>query len=206
MSAAQGTAAWLAERCGCATTSRYSGILATIKNGEAATRKNYRAQLVAERLTGIPAESSQSKEMLWGTEQEPYARMAYEARTGLLVVEQGFIKHPACEWAGASPDGFVGDDGGVEFKCPNTATHIDALLKGMPSGHIPQIQGCMWVCGRQWWDFVSFDSRMPEKLQLYTQRIVRDDVYIAKLAAEVQTFLAEVEATRKQLMEISDGS
>ena len=138
MSAEQGTDAWRAERAGFCTASKASAVLATIKSGEAATRKNYRALLVAERLTGTPAESFQSAEMKFGTETEPLARMAYEARTGAMVEEQGFIKHATLPWTGCSPDGFIGADGMVEIKCPNTATHIETLLgKGVPSEHIP---------------------------------------------------------------------
>lgn len=188
----QGSPEWFAARCGRATASRFADLLATIKTGEAASRRNYRAQLVCERLTGVPAESFESAAMKWGTENEPFARMAYEAQTGQIVEETGFIPHPEL-MAGASPDGLIGDDGGVEIKAPNTAQHIDTLLKGMPPEHIPQIQGCMWLTGRLWWDFVSFDPRLPEKLQLYVQRIPRDDVYIAKLALAVGVFLGEVD-------------
>lgn len=205
MSAVQGTPEWLAERAGCCTASRFSDVLATIKTGESASRRNYRAQLVAERLTGQPAESFTSKEMEWGSAQEPFARMAYEARSGLMVMEHGFIRHPTLPFTGCSPDGFVGEDGGFECKCPNTATHIETLLKGMPPGHIPQIQGSMWITGRAWWDFASFDPRMPERLQLYVFRVVRDEAYIKNLEAEVVKFLASVALTVKELEALSNG-
>ncbi len=192
----QGSAEWYAERCGRATASRYSDVLATIKSGEAATRRNYRAQLIAERLTGIPAEGFQSAEMRWGTEQEPYARIAYEARTGNIVEQIAFVRHPdPTLLAGASPDGFVGQDGQVEIKCPNTATHIDTLLKGMSPDHVPQLQGNLWMSGRRWIDFVSYDPRLPERMQLYILRVRRDDVYIANLEREVRKFLIEVNVT-----------
>jgi hypothetical protein len=167
--------------------------MAKIKTGEAADRRNYRAELVVERMTKLPVEHYVSHEMLYGTEQEPFARMAYEARFKVMVLEQGFVEHPTLPWIGASPDGFVGEEGGVEIKCPNTATHIDALLKGFPVEHIPQVQGNMWVTGRQWWDFISYDSRMPEKLQLGVWRVKRDDVYIKLLEAECKKFLAELD-------------
>lgn len=197
---AQNSPEWFAERCGLATASRFSDVLAKIKSGEASGRRNYRAQLVCERLTKVPAETYSNAAMKWGTETEPLARMAYEATAGIMVEEVGFIRH-ATMLAGASPDGLIGEIGLVEIKCPLTAQHIEALLSGMPPLHIAQIQGQMWVTGRQWCDFVSFDPRMPEKLQLYVQRVVRDDSYIANLAAEVGAFLLEVAATVKQLEE-----
>lgn len=194
----QGGEEWFAERCGFATASRFKDVLAKVKSGEAAGRRNYRAQIVCERLTGRPAESYTNAAMEWGTATEPVARMAYEARTGNIVIETGFIKH-ASILAGASPDGLVGDDGMTEFKCPNTATHIDTLLKGMSPDHMPQVQGQMWITGRQWVDFVSFDPRLPERMQLHIQRIERDAEYIKALEAEVIAFLSEVFDTIEQL-------
>lgn len=194
----QGSDEWFAERCGFATASRFKDVLAKVKSGEAAGRRNYRAQLVCERLTGRPAESYTNAAMEWGTATEPVARMAYEARTGNIVIETGFIKHDLIP-AGASPDGLVGDDGMTEFKCPNTATHIDTLLKGMSPDHMPQVQGQMWITGRQWVDFVSFDPRLPERMQLHIQRIERDAEYIKTLEAEVIAFLSEVFDTIEQL-------
>ena len=125
MSAAQGTPEWLLERAGLATASRFSDVLATIKSGEAAVRRSYRAELVVERLTGKPTEQGfVSQAMREGTEREPFARMEYEARTGFMVQEVGLIRHATIE-AGASPDGLIDDsDGGLELKCPTAATHF----------------------------------------------------------------------------------
>lgn len=201
MSAPQGTPEWFAERCGFATASRFKDILAKIKSGEAASRRNYKAATVAERLTGKPAETFTNAAMQWGTDNEPIARMMYEALTGAVVQEVGFIRHPTIEFCGASPDGLVGDSGMVEIKCPNTATHIETLLSGMDAGHIPQVQGQMWVCRRQWVDFVSFDPRMPERMQLHVQRIERNDEYINNLQSEVTVFLGEVDALIAKLNE-----
>lgn len=188
----QGSEEWIAARLGRATASRFSDILATTKTGPAASRANYMAQLVCERMTGKAEETFESAAMKHGTEHEPFARMAYEAQTGLIVEETGFVAHP--EWMiGASPDGLIGMDGGFECKCPNSATHIETLLKGMPAKHLPQVQGCMWLTGRKWWDFVSYDPRLPDKLQLYVQRVERDDIYITKLALAVSLFLGEVD-------------
>lgn len=198
----QGTPEWLLARVGRATASRFGDVLAKIKSGEAATRRNYRAEIVCERLTGIPAEQYVSPEMRFGTENEPYARIAYEARTGHTVTQCGFLAHPDM-MAGASPDGLVGFDGGVEIKVPNTATHIDTLLKGMDPGHLPQIQGGMWITGRKWWDFVSFDPRMPARLSFYVLRVERDEKYIAALEGEVVRFLSEVSDIVEKLEAIS---
>lgn len=195
----QGTPEWLQARCGRATASCFSDVLATIKSGgESASRRNYRAQIIAERLTSIPAETYLSAEMKWGIEQEPFARIAYEARTGNIVQQVAFVLHPELQ-AGASPDGFVGEDGQVEIKCPNTATHIDALLRGMDPGHTAQIQGNLWMSGRKWTDFISYDPRMPDRMQLYVQRVNRDEKYIEKLEAEVRKFLGEIDKTIAEL-------
>jgi putative phage-type endonuclease len=195
---AQGSEEWFAERCGLATASRFRDILAKTKTGESASRRNYRAQLVAERLTGRPAESYSNAAMEWGTATEPQARMAYEAATGLLAVEVGFRRH-ATLMAGASPDGEIDSDGLIEIKCPNTATHIDTFLNGMPTDHAPQVQGQLWITGRQWCDFVSFDPRLPERMQLHVQRVPRDDAYIKTLEAEIIRFLGEVDSLVGQL-------
>lgn len=199
MMSAQGTDTWREARLGCATASRFADIIAAVKNGEAAARRNYRAQLVCERLTGIPQDQYVSDAMLFGTETEPVARLAYEAETGHVVTETGFIAHAALR-AGCSPDGLIGADGGVEIKCPNTATHIETLLDGaMPMKHAPQVQGCMWITGRRWWDFVSFDPRLPDRLRLFVVRVPRDDAYIKRLAGEVNTFLLEVDDFERRL-------
>ena len=190
---------WFAARLGKATASRFKDVLATIKNGEAATRRNYRMQLVVERLTGQKEEGYTNQAMSWGNDNEPLARIAYEVQSGLIVTQVDFIAHPAL-MAGASPDGLIDADGGIEIKCPfQSAVHIETIQSGMPSEHMPQVQGAMWITGRQWWDFVSYDPRMPEHLQLYVQRIDRDDSYIKDLESKVTAFLQEVDATIQQL-------
>lgn len=190
----QGSPEWFAARCGKATASRFSDVLAKLKSGaESASRKNYRARLVVERLTGKPLETFSNAAMQQGVEREPLARMAYEAETGNLVEEVGFFQHPAMD-AGASPDGLVNADGMLEIKCPQLATHLEYLnLPAEPAEYTAQIQGQLWICGRDWTDFVSFNPDFPDHLQLIVRRIQRDDAYIAKLAAEVALFLDEVE-------------
>lgn len=195
----QGTSEWLDVRAGKATASRFRDILAKIKTGEAADRRNYRAELVCERLTGRADPAYTNAAMAWGNENEPFARIAYIAKTGAEVEEVGFIAHAELP-AGASPDGLIGKDGGLEIKCPNKATHLATLkAKKMPAEHIPQVQGAMWITGRMWWDFVSYHPDFPEHLQLFVTRIDRDDEYIETLQKEVSEFLNEVEDEVNQL-------
>lgn len=197
----QGSPEWLSARAGHCTASRFKDVLAKIKTGEAAGRRNYRIQLVTERLTHRPCESFTNAAMEWGTATEPHARAAYETAKALMVDEAGFLHHPDVLWVGASPDGLIGKDGGCEIKCPHQSTvHVETLEGGMPPEHRAQVQGVLWVTGRQWWDFVSFDPRMPTHLQLYVERVERDEAYIATLAAEVERFLSEVEGMCERLM------
>lgn len=198
----QGTPEWLAARAGKVTASCFKHVMATVKVGEASTRRNYRWQLVTERLTGQPVPAYENEAMRWGTEHEPDARMAYEATHGELVQEMGLMLHPRFEWVGCSPDGLVGDEGGIEIKCPfSSVVHVETLSGGMPTEHVAQVQGAMWVTGRQHWDFVSYDPRMPEKLQLYVERVKRDDAYIARLEAAVVQFLVEVDRQHQALLQ-----
>ena len=196
----QGSPEWFAQRVGKLTASRLTDVLAKVKVGEAASRANYRAELVAERLTGKSAEGFPNAAMKWGTECEPLARASYEAEFGLLVTETGMVQHPRIPMSGASPDGLVSIDGLIEIKCPETKSHIDTLLsKSAPAKYIPQMQWQMACTGRAWCDFVSFDPRMPADLQMFVCRVLRDDDLIRAYEAEAVTFLAEVEATVTQL-------
>ena len=199
----QRTEAWFPARLGKATASNFRKVLAKVKSGEAADRRNYRAQLVIERLTGQQQDSYSNAAMQWGTEQEPFARIAYMALTGNEVEEVGFVEHE-CIMAGASPDGFIGQHGLIEIKCPVSATHIETLKSGvMPAEHMPQVQGQLWITGRDWCDFVSYDPRMPDRLQLFITRVGRDADYIDMLAKEVKAFLDEVAAEVESLNKIA---
>jgi putative phage-type endonuclease len=190
----QRTDEWFSARLGKVTASRVSDVVAKTKTGYGATRGNYMSQLIVERLTGRSVESFSSSAMQWGTDTEPLARAAYETFKDVLVDEEGFVQHPTIEMAGASPDGLIGDDGLVEIKCPNTATHIETLIaKKADARYINQMQWQMAVTGRKWCDFVSFDPRMPEDLQLFVTRVERDDKKIAELEAAVIEFLNEVD-------------
>ena len=198
----QGSAEWFAARLGKATGSMIADIMARTKSGPSASRANYAAQLIAERLTGTPAESFTNAAMQWGTETEGQARDAYRMERLCEVTEIGFADHPTIPMSGASPDGLVDDDGLVEIKCPNTATHIDTLLtKAVPGKYVKQMMWQMACTGRAWCDFASFDPRLPEEMQLLVVRLHRDDAMIAEIEAEVVAFLAEVETTVTALRE-----
>lgn len=198
----QGSPEWFEQRLGKVTASRVSDVMAKLKSGaEAAVRADYRAELVAERLTGKTIEGFQNAAIKWGTDCEPLARAAYEAETGMLVVETCMVAHPTIDMSGASPDGLVNGDGLIEIKCPTTKTHIDTLLCGeAPSQYIPQMQWQMACTGRQWVDFVSFDPRMPSDMQIFIKRVERDAKLIAEYEAEVVKFLGEVSATVEKLI------
>lgn len=190
----QGSPEWLASRCGVASASRFAAIMATIKTGEAAERRNYRTDLVVERLTGKPLETFTTNAMKQGIEREPLARVAYETRTGNMVEQVGFCRHDVL-LAGASPDGLIDEEGGLEIKCPERSAHLRYLQQDMePPEYTWQIQGGMWITGRQWWDFVSYNPDFPQHLQLIVRRIKRNEEAIKKLAAEVVKFLSEVDA------------
>lgn len=196
----QGTPEWLQERCGFVTASRIKDVQAKIKSGEAASRANYRAELVAQRLTGQVQESFTNSAMERGTELEPFARATYEIRFGEVVEETGFVKHPRIKWTGASPDGLVGKDGLLEIKCPNTSTHIGYLLAGTaPLQYVPQMTWQVACTGRKWCDFASYDPRMPEQLQLFVVRFTPTAEQITETEKEVIAFLAEIDETVKKL-------
>lgn len=194
ITADQRTEEWFAGRLGRATGSKFACVMSKGRNGtESSLRKNYRAQLVTERLTGKMVESYQSAEMQWGTETEPLARLKYTLATGNEVTECGFFAHQEI-MTGASPDGLIGDDGVLEIKCPNTATHIETLKKqSLPTQYYWQVVGEMWITGRKWCDFVSYDPRMPENAAIFIKRIKRNEEEVQKLKDEVNKFLKTVD-------------
>lgn len=196
----QGTQEWLEMRRGKLTASRMADAMA---GKETAARKNYIAQLVAERLTGQIAPSFCNDAMAWGTEHEPIARAEYEILTGRDVNLIDFVDHPELEWCGASPDGLLLDDGLIEIKCPNTATHIDYLLgQKPPAKYVPQMALQLLCTGRKWCDFVSFDPRMPEKHRLFIVRYQPTDLEKYNEAAAL--FLADVASTIERLDQRKD--
>ena len=199
----QRSAEWHAARLGKVTASKVADVVARTRTGYAASRANYMAQLVCERLTGKPTEGFSNAAMEWGVEQEAAARDAYSARVGELVTEVGFIDHPTIKMAGASPDGIVGA-GIVEIKCPSTATHIEYLFeREPPQKYFYQMQWQMACTGADWCDWVSYDPRMPENLQLLVVRIPRDTDCIQMLEKEVSEFLAELDVKVAKLKEMT---
>ena len=189
----QGTPEWFAARLGKVSASRVADVVAKTKTGWGASRANYAADLIAERLTGVKAESYSNAAMQWGTDNEPAARKAYEFMAGNGVMTVGIVLHPSISMSCASPDGLVGDDGLVEIKCPNTATHLETLL-GAPVAdkYVKQMNWQMACAGRAWCDFVSFDPRLPGEMSLHITRIARDDALIKSLEADVSVFLSEI--------------
>lgn len=197
----QGSDEWIQARLGKATSSEFSSILA---KGQGKMRAAYLRRVVAERLTGKPIENGSyggwKKNLERGQEQEPFARMAYESRTGSIVQEVGFIAHPTLQ-TGCSPDGILGEDGGAEIKSVIPTVQLETILAGeYPSEHRAQVQGSLWITGRSWWDFCSYCHDMPANLQLYVFRVVRDEAYIKMLEAEVRAFLAEADALVARLL------
>lgn len=196
----QRTPEWFEARLGRVTASRVADMMARTKTGYGASRANYMAELICERLTGKQAERFSSAAMAWGTETEPQARAMFTLTTGLSVEETGFALHPEIADLGASPDGLIGDDGLVEIKAPNTATHIETLLsETVPQKYVLQMQTQLACTGRQWCDFVSFDPRLPDEMQLFIRRVDRDDELIAEIEREARAFLAEIETKMSAL-------
>lgn len=197
---------WFAARLGKVTASRVADVIAKTTTGYSTSRANYMAQLVCECMTATQAESFNSTAMQWGTDQEPLARAAYEAAMDVLVDETGFVIHPTIAEAGASPDGLIGLFGLIEIKCPMTATHIETLLsEKVPAKYNTQMQWQMACTGRQWCDFVSFDPRMPDGLQIFIKRVEYNDALIKGMESEVKKFLAELETKIVKLNERKHG-
>lgn len=199
----QGTPEWLAQRLGKATASRIADVIAKTKTGYSTSRANYVAELVCERLTGAGAERFTNAAMAWGTEKEPEARAAYEFMRNVDVRLAEFVPHPIIAMSGASPDGYVGDDGLIEIKCPISATHIETLLSGkIADKYIVQMQWQLACTGKAWCDFVSYDPRLPAHLQMFISRVPADSARIGELEAEVKSFLAEVADTIDKLRKL----
>jgi len=195
LSAPQGGDAWHAQRRGKVTASRVADVIKKTKSGYSTSRKNYAAQLLCERLTGKTAEGFSNAAMAWGIEKEPEARVAYEFMKNATVEQVSFIDHPSIAMSGASPDGLVGEDGLIEIKCCNTATHLETLMSGdIDPDYITQIQWQLACSGRKWCDYVGFDPRLPAHLQLFIKRVERDQRTIIELETEVSGFLRELAA------------
>jgi putative phage-type endonuclease len=191
---------WFAARCGCVTASRVSDIMARTKSGPSASRANYLAQLITERLTGRVEPSFINAAMQHGIDTEAEALAAYAFHTDLDVLPVGFVMHPIIPQSGASPDGLVGLDGVLEVKCPQPAAHLATLLSGKaPEKYLSQIYWQQACTGRAWTDFISYSPAFPEHLRLFVTRVPRDGELIAAMEAEVTAFLAELDARIEDL-------
>lgn len=190
----QRTDEWKALRAGKLTGTGAKDVLAKIKSGEAAARRDLRYRLLAERLSGQPQEDPYvNAAMQWGIDHEAEALAAYEAATGQMVQAVGFCEHEILP-AGTSPDGLVGDDGIVSIKCPKTSTHLAYVRAGSePAEHAAQNTHELWLTGRAWVDFVSYDPRLPDALRLFLVRVTRTPDQIAAYDAEAVKFLNEVQ-------------
>lgn len=195
----QGSNEWILARAGKVTASRVKDVIAKTKSGYSASRDNYMTDLVLERF-GVFQEQLDTAPIRWGHEQEPFARAVYEVSENIIVDEVGFVQHPTILMAGASPDGLINDAGLLEIKCPNTKTHFEYLLAGVPPAqYIPQMAWQIACTGRKWCDFVSYDPRAPEGLQYFKVRYVPENDYIEMLENEVKIFLQETEVKYQQL-------
>lgn len=201
----QRTEEWFRSRSGRFTGSRFADLMAKTKSGPSASRGNLLTLLAVERLTGTCVETYSNAAMARGTELEPEARCAYEVRTGVLVEEVAWIPHPTLDFVGVSPDGLCGETGLAEYKCPSAmAKHLEALRTGAHAVEYRwQLQGQLWVSGRQWVDAVSYDPRFPPGLQLAITRVERDESAIAELEAACIEANAEVDAIVADLMRLS---
>lgn len=198
----QGSDEWKAARCGRITASRIVDVMNYLKRGgESADRANYRTELVSERLTGKSDDGAfPTKWLKEGKANESQARTDYELASDIFIESVGFVLHSVLDYSGASPDGLVGSDGCLEIKCPKSTTHVNWRMAGVaPEEHMPQMQWEMACCERLWCDFVSFDPRMPEDLQLFVVRVPRDSAMIAAIQAEVMKFEGEINAQIERL-------
>jgi putative phage-type endonuclease len=204
----QGTDAWFAERAGYASASRFEDVMTKGRgNSPSATRQKYIDHLVVEALTQKPLlKNIKSAAMERGTEREPFARMAFEAATGKIVNEVGFIKHPYLK-CGASPDGLIDDDEGIEIKSPDADTHLRylELTDSPPDDYEWQVHGGMYVTGRKVWNFVSYHPDFPPELKLHIVRVHRDEAKISALHAEMSKFLAEVKLKTDRMLQLAQA-
>lgn len=199
---------WRMARVGMFSASRAADMLATTqKGGEAAARRDLRLQLALERITGQPqGDDFQNAAMLRGVEKEPAAFDAYEALTGQMAHKVGFVAHDTL-MMGASPDGIIGDwEGLLEIKAPKSATHLSYLKeKAIPKEYIAQITHALFVTGAKWASFVSFDDRMPGRLQMFHVRIARDEAVVQAYADKAIAFLKEVDVEVQSIKELQNA-
>lgn len=194
----QGTDEWLYEHAIRCTASRFKDVMKGARGKYLASRSKYAREIAGVRLTGVVKQLNGIRAIEHGKQYEDEARSTYEFITGRTVEQAGLIVMPENDYIGCSPDGLISDDGGIEIKCFDTERHIEIIQNGMPKEIMAQVQGCMWVTVREWWDFVSYDPRMPGSKGIYIQHIPRDEEYIISMANDVLSFVDEV----KQIMEL----
>ena len=197
----QGTDEWRAARLGKITASRLDAVLSEGRGGNPSkTREDYLYEIVCERLTGKPYETFHSFAMDDGNNNENEARTCYEAEYGVMVIEDGGMICPAITDFWASPDGLIGDDGGLEIKCPKTKKHIETMNKKVvDTGYIYQMTGNLIVYGRKWWDFESFDPALPDNIKMFVMRFNKDDLPVKKVLEGIDQFRRDLDATEKKL-------
>src|SRR4030067_3319097 len=191
---------WFQYKLGKVGGSRIADLMARTKSGWGASRDAYSAELICERLSGQRYEKVKSKSMERGNEVEDDARAAYAFRFGVDPVPVGFVEHPTIAVAVCSPDRLIAEDGLLEIKSPDSHTHLATLLgASIPRAYLLQMQWQLCCCQRQWVDFVSFDPRFPEHMNLSIKRVNRDDAMIREMEAAVVDFLLELDPPLKEL-------
>ena len=197
----QGTPEWFDAKRGKASASHIVDIMAKGKSGKSSgTRRQYMAKLLIERLTGETEETYTNAAMQNGIDQEPFARATYEAEYGVDVVQVGFIESQILPNFGASPDGLVSDDGGIEIKCPSHGVHLEYLRsRVVPRDYLLQMHGGMMCTDRVWWDWVSYDKAFPAHLRMLIIRVDRDDDLCVEISKEVRVFNTELDLLEKEM-------
>lgn len=202
----QGSVEWLHERLGKVTASRVADVVAKTKAGWATSRQAYMNELLAERLTGLGGDGYVSSAMQWGLDHEAEARRAYRFLRNQDVTLAGFVPHPSMPMTGASPDGYCGSDGLVEFKCPNTTTHLNCWLDGaIPDRHLLQMTWQLACTGRSWCDYVSYDPRLPPTLRMFVRRVESDPDRVADLEMAVAEFIDDLDQLTTFLTDQAPG-
>jgi len=197
----QGSPEWFSARCGRATASNFSAVMA---KGQGKTRQNYLLRVAAETLTGKPMDTYSNGHMERGKEQESDARNEYERIRDVMVQEVGLILHDDILVA-ASPDFLLGEDGGGEIKSVIPTVQLETIRAGgYPSEHKAQIQGNLWTAERNWWDFISWSPDLPAPMNIYIHRVFRDEEYIANLEKETILFLSDVRAYIENVSELAE--
>lgn len=190
----QGSAVWLAARRGLPTASQFDKLITakTMRPSEQATK--YRNFLLAEWLLGENLDDDVSQFMQRGTDLEEGAFDFYEMRQEVDVDRVGFVLR-GDRRAGCSPDGLIGTEGGLELKCPSPAVHVGYLLDGMDTAYRAQVQGCLYLCEREWWDWLSYHPTLPPVLV----RCYRDEPFITALSSILDAFCDHLDAMREEL-------